>query len=99
MLFLSVLLCLDFARGAVVKLGVETLVVAPPTHWSVSNEKSNPTQKLSRFFANPEALLRLKTAVLMEQHDEWSATDRTYFAESSLRTLAQPGELDEGVTR
>jgi hypothetical protein len=37
--------------------------------------------------------------VLIEQHDEWAATNRRYFAEGSLRALTHPAELDEGVTR
>jgi hypothetical protein len=37
--------------------------------------------------------------VLIEQHDEWAATNRRYLAEGSLASLTHPGELDEGVTR
>jgi transposase-like protein len=41
-------------------------------------------------FLNLGALLRLMTAVLMEEHDEWAATNRRYLAEGSLRVLTQP---------
>jgi len=39
-------------------------------------------------FPNPEALLRLVGAVLIEQHDEWAVTDRRYFAEHTMAALA-----------
>jgi len=38
-------------------------------------------------FPNPEALLRLVGAVLIEQHDEWAVTDRRYFAEHTMKLL------------
>ena len=38
-------------------------------------------------FPNPAALLRLAGAVLVEQHDEWEASDRRYFSESSMLEL------------
>ena len=70
---------------------------------------TNPLERLNReikrradvvgVFPNPEALLRLTTMVLIEQHDEWAATNRRYLAEGSLASLTHPGELDEGVTR
>ena len=80
----------------------------PRAHWR-QIWSTNPLERLNReikrrtdvvgVFPNPEALLRLTTAVLMEQHDEWAATNRRYLAEGSLRSLTHPGELDEGVTR
>lgn len=38
-------------------------------------------------FPNPEALLRLAGAVLIEQHDGCAAADRRYFSEASMATL------------
>ncbi len=38
-------------------------------------------------FPNPEALLRLAGAVLVETHDEWAAGDRRYLSEESVKTI------------
>ncbi|WP_406436994.1 transposase [Streptomyces sp. NBC_01613] len=37
-------------------------------------------------FPNPDALLRLTTAVLSEMHDEWTAFARRYLSEGSMDT-------------
>jgi putative transposase len=41
-------------------------------------------------FPNPEALLRLAGAVLVEAHDEWQATDRRHLSEATMATLTSP---------
>jgi len=47
-------------------------------------------------------LLRLPGSVLIEQHDEWEATERRYFSEASmleLATMNNPIEaLNEAMT-
>jgi putative transposase len=48
-------------------------------------------------FPNPEALLRLAGAVLVEAHDEWQATDRRYLGEATMALLATPTPTQEGV--
>jgi transposase-like protein len=65
-------------------------------------DKAVPHQEVKRrtdvvgVFPNPEALLRLAGAVLVEAHDEWQATDRRYLAETSMALLTQPA-TQEGV--
>jgi len=41
-------------------------------------------------FPNPAALLRLAGSALIEQHDEWAASDRRYFSERSMALLNEP---------
>lgn len=48
-------------------------------------------------FANPAALLKLASAVLVEQHDEWDAGDRRYLAAASMLELAGHTPPEEEV--
>jgi hypothetical protein len=40
-----------------------------------------------RVFSNDAAILRLVTAVVLEQHEEWTVTERRYLSQESM---AQP---------
>lgn len=107
----------SFPKAAAVLAGAEDDVLAylacPPEHWS-KIWSSNPIERVNRelarrhdvvgIFPNPEALLRLGTAVLAEQHDEWLTLDRRYLPQSSMTRLlgGVPGTtlsdlLKEGV--
>jgi putative transposase len=77
----------------------------PPGHWK-KIWSTNPLERLNKevkrrtdvvgVFPNPDALLRLAGAVLVEAHDEWQATDRRYLAEATMALLVTPPP-QEGV--
>ena len=68
----------------------------PPGHWK-KIWSTNPLERLNKeikrrtdvvgVFPNPEALLRLAGAVLVEAHDEWQTGDRRYLAEGTMALL------------
>jgi putative transposase len=68
----------------------------PVGHWK-KIWSTNPLERVNKeikrrtdvvgVFPNPEALLRLAGAVLVETHDEWAVTDRRYLSENSMKTL------------
>jgi putative transposase len=76
----------------------------PPAHWK-KIWSTNPLERLNKevkrrtdvvgVFPNPDALLRLAGAVLVEAHDEWQTGDRRYLSEATMALLTTPAQ--EGV--
>jgi transposase-like protein len=81
----------------------------PDAHWR-QIRSTNPLERINKelrrrvrvigVFPNDAAVLRLLAMILVEQHDEWAAGDRRYFAVSSMRLLygalpVEPGALEE----
>ena len=72
----------------------------PVSHWK-KVWSTNPLERLNKEIKrrtdvvgvspNPEALLRLAGAVLVEAHDEWQTGDRRYLAEGTMALLTTPG--------
>src|SRR5215469_15356615 len=80
----------------------------PISHWK-KIWSTNPLERLNKeikrrtdvvgVFPNPEALLRLAGAVLVEAHDEWQVGERRYLSEGSMALLAaQPTQPKEVAT-
>jgi len=78
----------------------------PQTYWR-QTWSTNPLERVNKetkrrsdvvgVFHNPAALLRLAGAVLIEQHDEWAASDRRYFSETSMTLLKEMTEPEGQV--
>jgi putative transposase len=71
----------------------------PVPHWK-KIWSTNPLERLNKevkrridvvgVFSNPDALMRLAGAVLVEAHDEWQVSERRYLSEASMAQLQQP---------
>src|SRR3712207_5504822 len=80
----------------------------PVAHWK-KTWSTNPLERLNKeikrrtdvvgVFPNPEALLRLAGAVLVEAHEEGQVPDRRYLSESSMALLASRSDSAEEVAQ
>ncbi|MEU1687865.1 transposase [Micromonospora sp. NPDC005707] len=71
----------------------------PPPQYSSGQPGSGVEQgdqtshRCRRWFPNPEALLRLAGAVLVEAHDEWQTGDSRYLAEGAMALITTPAPV------
>jgi transposase-like protein len=78
----------------------------PLAHWK-KIWSTSPLERLNKeikrrtdvvgVFPNPEALLRLADAVLVEAHDEWQVGERRYLSEGSMALVATPAKTPKEV--
>jgi putative transposase len=78
----------------------------PAAHWK-KIWSTNPLERLNKeikrrtdvvgVFPNPEALLRLAGAVLVEAHDEWQVSDRRYLSEGSMAAIRPTATTDPAL--
>lgn len=71
----------------------------PVAHWR-KIWSTNPLERINGeikrrtnvvgIFPNDASILRLITAVLVEQHDEWAVSERRYLSEESMAKIGQP---------
>jgi len=93
-------LATSFPKAAEILLAAEDDVLSylacPREHWT-KIWSTNPLERVNRelarrndvvgIFPNREALLRLGTALLAEQHDEWLTMGKRYLTQASLTRL------------
>jgi transposase-like protein len=71
----------------------------PVAHWT-ETWSTNPLERVNAeikrrtnvvgIFPNDASVMRLVTAVLVEQHDEWEMAERRYLSKESMGLIDQP---------
>ncbi len=54
------------------------------------NEEIKRRSNVVGIFPDDDSVIRLVGAVLVDQHDEWQATDRRYLSEASMAQIDNP---------
>ncbi|HEX4217089.1 MAG TPA: IS256 family transposase [Acidimicrobiales bacterium] len=97
-------------KGAALMMGAKEEVLAftafPSEHWR-QIWSTNPLERLNKelkrrcrvvgIFPNEASVIRLGGAVLLDVHDEWVATERRYFSESSMAKLYRVVDNDDAA--
>jgi putative transposase len=95
-----------FPKAAAILEDAEADVTAyatfPRGHWR-KIASTNPLERINKeikrrsnvvgIFPDDASVIRLVGAVLVEQHDEWAATERRYLSEASMAQIDQPQEV------
>lgn len=73
----------------------------PRAHWR-KIASTNPLERINKeikrrsnvvgIFPDDDSVIRLVGAVLVDQHDEWQATDRRYLSEGSMALIDTPNQ-------
>ena len=75
-----------------------------PEHTGYILVPTNPLERINKeikrrsnvvgIFPDDASVIRLVGAVLVEQHDEWAASERRYLSEASMAQIDQPQEVN-----
>lgn len=63
------------------------------TRSSGLTRRSSVRSNVVGIFPDDASVIRLAGAVLVDQHDEWQATERRYLSEGSMALIDQPQEV------
>jgi putative transposase len=80
----------------------------PRAHWR-KIASTNPLERINKeikrrsnvvgIFPDDASVIRLVSAVLLEQHDDWAVSERRYLSEESMALIDQAQEVTTTDTR